>query len=406
MLRFALFLLLIPATAAAELAPILDLRARQEFLDGAFHFAPETDRNWIRVRTRGGFSYGAGDHALTLRLNNEHRHMLTPDQELNWDEVIIDRLQWRWSIDEERALTAGRQDIIWPGGFLMLEGHPLDGSRSIFHNAVRFQWDGLDVAGIFNPKYDDLVLIDDQGRPLSDMDEAGGYLRWVHGGWAWSLIGKFETDPDEVLDDLTTMTGSARYESTLANAGTWHLDLAAQWQDGRVRSAVNDQATSGTGRAWAGEGAIVHPFAGRWAAEAGGFWYSGFGDGARPFRLPWGRWPRWSEMYIYTLIGESTPGRIHVAAWEDIAAPRLGLRVALADRLDGRVFASYLFSPVHGEGRGLLTEVKLTGDLGHRLSAHLLWEMLEPGPFHDGRHGLPRIEDRIHLLRWEISWAL
>ena len=39
--------------------------------------------------------------------------------------------------------------------------------------------------------------------------------------------------------------------------------------------------------------------------------------------MPWGRWPKWSELYVYTLIGESTPGRVHVAAWENIAAGRV-----------------------------------------------------------------------------------
>ena len=271
MLRVALLLLLLPAAAAAELTPQLDVRVRQELLDEVLHFAPESDRNWIRVRTRAGIGYAAGDHLFTVRLNNEHRHMLDPDQELNWDEVIIDRLEWRWSIEERRTLTVGRQDIIWPGGFLMLEGHPLDGSRSIYHNAARVQWDGFDVAGILNPKYDDLILIDDQGRPLTDMDELGGYVRWAQGSWALSVIGKFETDPDEALDDLTTITGSARQERTFADSGKWHLDVAGQWQDGRVRSAANDRAACGTGWAWAGEGAIVQRFSDRWAAEAGGF---------------------------------------------------------------------------------------------------------------------------------------
>lgn len=359
MLRLALLLLLIPVTAAAGWSPLVDLRVRQEILDGVFHFAPETNRNWIRVRTRAGASYAAGDHAFTLRLDNEHRHMLTPDQELNWDEVIIDRLTWRWSIAEARTLTVGRQDIIWPGGFLMLEGHALDGSRSIYHNAARLQFDGIDAAVMHNPKYDDLVLIDDQHRPLTDMDETGGYLRITHDGWAASLIAKHETDPDVVLDDLTTMTGSLRHERTFADSGKWHADLALQWQDGTVRAAADDQVATGSGWAWAGEGAIVQPMGDRWAGEVGGFWYSGLGDQLRPFRTPWGRWPEWSEMYIYSLIGESTPGRIHVAAWEDVAAPRVQLRSTLTERLDARMTASYLFSPVYGEGRGLLTEIKL-----------------------------------------------
>ena len=37
-----------------EIRPEFDLRVRQEVLDGVYHFAPETNRNWLRFRTRAG----------------------------------------------------------------------------------------------------------------------------------------------------------------------------------------------------------------------------------------------------------------------------------------------------------------------------------------------------------------
>ena len=61
----------------------------------------------------------------------------------------------------------------------------------------------------------------------------------------------------------------------------------------------------------------------------------------RTFRTPWGRWPKWSELYIYTLIGESTPGRVNVAAWENIAGPQATVTRPLGKVLQFR-FSAYL----------------------------------------------------------------
>jgi hypothetical protein len=32
--------------------------------------------------------------------------------------------------------------------------------------------------------------------------------------------------------------------------------------------------------------------------------------------------------------------------------------------------------------------------------------MLQPGAFHDGRHGLPPLLGAVHFLRWQIAWKL
>jgi len=391
--------------------PLLDLRVRQEVLDGVYHFAPDPDRNWIRVRTRAGGRLDLGAHRFELRLANEHRHYITPDdQDFSWDEVIIDRGFWSWKMDVQTRLTVGRQDIIWPGGFLMLEGHPYDGSRSIYHNAVRLQsdsdWGKLDGALIYNPKYDDIVLVDDKNKRLTDADETGAVLRLVKGSWAWSVLYKYEDDPDEVLDDLATVTLGGRYDGQLGDEGKWHAELAGQYQDGTVMAAADDAVAEGSGWALAGEAFFAGPIGRGWTGEAGAFYYSGLDGDMRPFRAPWGRWPKWSELYIYTLIGESTPGRVNVAAWENIAAPKVTVKRLVTDWLDARLAASYLLAPAGGDARGLLTQVELKADMGRGFKGHLLWEMLDPGSYHDGRYGLPPLTDTVHFLRWQVSWAL
>ena len=410
-----LLTILVTGTALGEttLTPLLDLRVRQEIQDGVYYFAPvEHDRNWIRVRTRAGLRLDASEHRFELRLTNGHRHFITPaDQDFDWDELIIDRALWRWQSESGTELTVGRQDIIWPGGFLMLEGNPHDGSRTIYTNAARLETTigdrRLDLALLHNWKYDPIVLTGDADRPLADADDSGLAARWAGDRWTYSFLVDIQDDPDEVLPDLVTYTFSSRHDGTIGDRGQWHVDLAAQYQDGRVASAYTDIDSGDTGWATAGEGQATVPLTGNWLLDAGGFYYSGQKSSLRPFRTPWGRWPKWSELYIYALIGESTPGRVTVAAWENIAAPRLMFRRPVGEHLSLRLGAQYLLAPATSwEARGLMTQAELKAELPHGFTGHLLWEMLDPGSYHDGRHGLQPMTDTVHFLRWQVMWSL
>jgi hypothetical protein len=123
------------------------------------------------------------------------------------------------------------------------------------------------------------------------------------------------------------------------------------------------------------------------------------------FRTPWGRWPLWSEMYIYTLIGESSVNRVHVAAWEDVAGPFVGLNRTLSDSIKGKVRAYYLMSPdTDWDARGLLLQTRVDFQLHEHAKAHLLWEMLSPGDFHKAQS--PALDETVHFLRWEVILSL
>lgn len=401
-----------------DLTPLADLRVRQEVLDGVYHFDDgETDRNWIRMRSRLGARASWRDHVWEARLNNEHRHVLTPDIDLDWDEVIVDRLFWRVPLAADVTATVGRQDIVWPGGFLVLEGHPLDGSRSMFHDGVRLQvdmgWARLDIAAVSNAKRNKLVLIDDLDRSLADADESGVLIRAERGPWNWSTIVKDSDDPDSPRC-LRTWTAGSRYDGRLGAFGDVEAELALQYQDGTVIDAIDgddidampDRAT-GEGWAWAAQAFLTRTVALDVEAEIGGFFYSGLDGDRRPFRAPWGSWPKWSELYIYTLVGENTPGRPHVAAWENIAAPRLTLSRPITERLSARAGVSWLLAPEpEWLSRGVLTQVGFDIRLPSGLAAHLVWERLHPGVFHDGRYGLPAFTDPVHFLRWQMTWSL
>ncbi len=394
-------------TSSFTVSPLFDIRVRQEILDGVYYFAPDPNRNWIRFRTRLGAEASSDHHRGKILLTNEHRRFIGPAQPVfDWNELILDQAYWKWSTGAETRLTLGRQNIIWDRGFLMLEGHPLDGSRSIYMNALRFQtpWVGgdLDLALIHNPKRDPIVLAGDEDLPLTDADETALAARLARGKFKWSAIWKNEVDPDHNLPHLQTLTLGGRTDRQFGEAGSWLAELAVQYQKGQTGTADTPD-----GLAFALQVHLEDDLGAKWKGRAGYFHYSGAGDQLRTFRTPWGRWPKWSELYIYTLIGESTPGRINVAAWENIAGPHATVTRPLGQAFRFRFSAYYLLAPqTDWTSRGTLTQTEIKFDLVKSLDGHLLWEMLIPGGFHDGRGGLDPLTDTVHFLRWQFAYAL
>lgn len=390
---------LLPAAARAQttVTAAADLRVRQEDMRGMLYFAPDPDRNQVRFRTRAGFSVDDGTETFQLLLANEHRRHVHPDGvDFDWDEVIIDQLHFDRR-GERLRWTVGRQNIIWDDGFLLLEGKPYDGSRSIFHDALRLRFDRADqkwdAAVIYNTKRDPMVLAGDNNLNLRDADELGVALRVEAGHSTAAYLFKREDDPDGHLPDLTTHTLSVRSTRGSRDGLFWMYELAGQylWRD----AIFSDRS----GFAFALQTRLDFNLGSRTRGTAGFFNY----DDA--FRTPWGRWPLWSELYIYTLIGEGGDGRVHVAAWENIAAPYLGAERPLGQNLKARVRGYYLLAPAQDwQARGLLLQTRLDFTINRHASGHLLWEMLDPGSFHQER--TPAMTETAHFLRWEIILKL
>ncbi len=77
---------------------------------------------------------------LAVKLTNEFRYYFVPEgRDFNLHEVFVDNLYVKsnkpW--DLPLSFIIGRQNIMLGEGFLVMDGHPLDGSRSIYFNAAR-----------------------------------------------------------------------------------------------------------------------------------------------------------------------------------------------------------------------------------------------------------------------------
>ncbi len=392
---------------SVEFTPLFDLRVRQESLDGVLYFAPEPHRNWVRFRTRLGIKAEIGAHDFTFRLGNEHRRIFIPESsEFDWDEIIIDQAFWSWKPDEETQLTIGRQNIIWDDGFLVLEGRYLDGSRSINMDGVRLRLpvgeEEFDIFAVHNLKYDSLVLVGDQHRALRDADETGVGAKITYRGHRLAAIWKNDNDPDNLLPELNTYTLSARFNWDGGHQWKHMLEVAGQYQSGLPADSYDDES----GYALAVQGKSKGHLYGPLDADAGFFFYSGERDGLKPFRSPWGRWPQWSDLYIYTLIGEGGDGRVHVATWENIAAPRINLHYQINESLKARWGLAYLLAPTPDwDSRGLLMQTELKFDLLEGVNGHLLWEMLDPGNFQQSIAQTPAASEVVHFLRWQVMYT-
>ena len=145
----------------------LDLRLREVYARNIFSVDDEqgdasatkpgnwNEFHWQRYRTRLSAIWTmAPDVTLNTRLvwefwtfDNPPRHFTSISsgscgmsaQDTDLREVIFDRLniQWKNAFDLPMTLTVGRQDIILGTGWLVLEGTPQDGERTIFFDAVR-----------------------------------------------------------------------------------------------------------------------------------------------------------------------------------------------------------------------------------------------------------------------------
>jgi hypothetical protein len=156
----------------------LDIRLREVYthnlltLDDQFGDTAgmnSNDNHWQRYRTRWSTIWTlAPDVTFNTRLVWEFWSITDPErmpvsamkplskQDTDFREMIFDtmNIKWKNAFDLPMTLTVGRQDIILGTGWLVLDGTPGDGSRTIFFDAVRATIDlrdktQLDLIGLY-----------------------------------------------------------------------------------------------------------------------------------------------------------------------------------------------------------------------------------------------------------------
>jgi len=412
----------VPATALDLDRDMLDwgfnLRVRQAYIRNGFDLSNDgaDDWNYLRVRSQlWGSFLPAENWKVQAMLNNEHRHWLKSNrgyevEKFKIDEVIIESLylQGKKVGQTPIGFTVGRQNLFYGEGFICWDGGPLDGSRTAYFNAalVHVEWGKrrFDIHAISNPRQDDyLPVINSQDRSLIEWDETGAGFYYTDVSFEKKKLEAYyfyknEDDPDNALPESEIHTLGARVSGNVIAP----LTFAAEWA-GQIGDRDMDHRLAYGGYLY---GTYRAPLERSLEISAGGIYLSGddpnTGDyeGWNPM---YARWPKWSELYIYTLANERG-----IAYWENLASGWLGANLKVHERmsLDAKVYAMwaperpFAGAGLFGDGdyRGTLSIVKVDWNLKKYLTGHLLWEMLQPGDYYAAG------SDTAHFLRWEFMF--
>jgi hypothetical protein len=320
-----------------------DLRLREVYTPNLL--LDDEDRHFQRYRFRIWSQVTPVENVdVNTRLVFEPRHFCEPDRaaefrkgryldEWTLCEFIVDKanVHWKNIAGLPMWVKVGRQDIIHGNGWLVLDGTPLDGSRTIHFDAVRAGYEmeqiktKADLAFICQKSDSDYYLppFPDRGFHNRDSDELG-IIAWLTNKSLpnTQLDGFFIWKKDQA--DLGTEPGDAR----AGHAAPWQLghDAEIYTLGARAASDLSDN--------WKALAQFAYEFGSKDYVDLSAFgfnsrlayylrdqWDSNFrveyeylsGDdpGTRTseqFDALWGRWPQFSEMLAYTVGLETGPG--------------------------------------------------------------------------------------------------
>lgn len=198
-----MFIFAAPAVLAQEPDDKLSLtfdgmfRTRYEYLvnNNDIGYSGKDEKGYFRFKFTGGMSAAYGDLAAAyIRFATESRsYMKNAGGPTNYDinEVVIDNLFLLFPrLLGTLEIKVGRMDLNgseYGEGFLIVDGTPLEGSKTFYFNAAKFKYHGMknsiEFLTIYNPEFDDLPVINDKDQRLNSSTEMGAVLYGrVHAG--------------------------------------------------------------------------------------------------------------------------------------------------------------------------------------------------------------------------------
>ncbi|MGE5364414.1 MAG: hypothetical protein ACM3SM_09805 [Bacteroidota bacterium] len=317
---------------------------------------------------------------LNVRLSHEFRKYLAPAQsDFHMNEIFIDQLNMKLKTGPyiDGVLTVGRQNINLGEGFIVMDGSPLDGSRSAYFNAVRYDWNmnktnSLSLFYTYQPVTDKLPVINgndidasaqgDGSWKLLEQTEAGGGLYYT-GVFSNLNIQSYyvrkdylEPDAQKGQHEYGLNTIGSRVNFTPAKPVS--LTLEAAYQAG----GMNTKAYGGYFYTdYRPSCDHVCPLN---TITAGTIFLSG-DDPATSGNEGWdpvfSRWPKWSETYVNTLIKEFG-GR--PAYWSNLISLYGSMKFKFDEQFRFSFDYHHMFSQYAGKGNGFIGGTgKSRGDL-------------------------------------------
>ena len=322
----------------------LDLRLREVYTRNLFRVDDTTgaDYHWQRYRTRWSTKWALNEDVdFNTRLVWEFWGHCAPEPgtpnvnpfftntNYDFDEAIFDHfnIQIRNAFDMPLTLTIGRQDIILGTGWLVLDGTPADGSRTIFFDAIRAQYDLSETAKldlIYVQQYDDEEqyikpfnhhAVQDRRHLTQDNDERGFifYLtNKAESGQQQELYYMYKNDEQSDWATSLGRTGQnadihtigGRLAGPLDDNWSYSAEMAKQFGD---RNGNSLQALGGNSK-------LMYAFNDDKKSEVhAGYEYLSGDDpdssADEQFDTMWGDWPQYQrggdlQSYLWTFEGK------------------------------------------------------------------------------------------------------
>jgi hypothetical protein len=352
-------------------------------------------RTSLQTRWTPGVSW-----EFLIKMTNEFRHYFKPnDIDFTIHEFFVDNLYLKWIRPWELPfeLTLGRQNIILGEGFVVMDGHPLDGSRSIYFNAARLDYflkdkNRFTLFYIYQPERDTwLPIINDQEQPLIEEPQEGIGL-YYSGEHANALIDlylirkmSFSTTHDSL--NVETYSMGSRLKMSITKKLSLTGEYAAQIGKFRYIDIFASGGYLYLDYHFRKQGFILKKIRGGLLALSGDD--STTADKIESWDPLFSRWPKWSESYIYTQIQEYG-GRI--ATWSNLNSIYGGLYFQLFKSIELELIYHHLTATQYSEMgifpggggniRGELFISKCIFRLNPKITGHVLWEVFSPGDFY------------------------
>lgn len=393
-----------------------DIRLREVYFDniptqgggevrgGANHFQ--------RYRTR---IFGEYHHSDSLyvrgRVVNEFRTGQAGSSENGWepmDETIFDNLFIDWKTDLW-DIRLGRQDLIYGTGKVILDGTPLDGSRTIYFDAAKASFKGIDDTTVdFLAMYtsaQDPIAIHSQDRDVVGRGgsgytgaEAGGgiYIKnKTYEDLPWEAYFITKTKEDDINNPGNTITDPIN---------TFGTRLMPKWADGTFDSNLEMAYQSTPEEDGYMIDALVNWNIGEEKKSKLGLGWYHLSEHWNPI---FARWPQYSELYVYGQAGAA--GR-----WSNLSMPHIDFSISPTKKYTADFVLGYMFAPEdNGPGTGhnkgflftwwnkMVLAEKMFSEKD-KLTGHILIELMEPGNYYTDAQ---RDEDIACFLRAELSYA-
>lgn len=391
-------------------------RLRQEYLKNWDDLENSSGKNpnYFRVRSSiwGEWDFDS-QYSIYVKLTNEFKSYITPtttgSTKGDIHEMVVDNLylDLKNIFDSPLSLRIGRQNIIYGEGFLFIDGTPLDGSRTIYYNAIKATLDleklKIDFLGIINPRQDEFFpVINNRNKNLAEQKEQGfGYYAQYDPDDNWHLeqyyFYKKEDQRSSPETKLNTIGGRVVYKNS-----PWRVrsELAYQFGD----YGPNDREGLG------GYGFVDYTFQDvkfTPTLTIGGVYLSG-DDPDTSDNESWdplfSRWPYKSELYCYILSMEKS-----IAYWTNMQLYKLGLNLKPSDkdsidlaymylRANENTYASKSAFSDDGKERGHILQLIWEHVFNKNLSGHIQVEYFHPGDYY-----VDTADDAL-FLRWQLLY--